>query len=154
MATNLISLVMQFLTPDMIGRISAALGLDRSNAQTAIGAAVPALLAGFSGAAAKPGGAQNLVDAIKQQSGVLDGFASMIGGGGQSSFIDKGSRLLTTLLGGQDQSALAGAVAKFSGLGPRVPAARCSGCWRRLSWVRSASRLGHVPGCQQSYGPP
>jgi hypothetical protein len=117
MAINLISLVTQFLTPDVIGRIAAALGLDRSNVQTAISAAVPALLAGFGGAASKPGGAQNLVDAIKQQSGALDGFASMIGSSGQSSFVDKGSRLLTSLLGGQDQSALAGAVAKFAGIG-------------------------------------
>ena len=28
MAINLVSLVMQFLTPDMIGRIASALGLD------------------------------------------------------------------------------------------------------------------------------
>ena len=107
MATNLVSLVMQFLTPDMISRIAAALGLDRNNAQTAIGAAVPALLAGFSGVAAKPGGAQNLVDAIRQQSDRLDGFANMIGGTGQSSLLDQGSTLLRSLLGGQDQSALA-----------------------------------------------
>jgi hypothetical protein len=40
MALNLVSLIMQFLTPDMIGRIASALGLDRSNTQTAIGAAV------------------------------------------------------------------------------------------------------------------
>ena len=44
MAINLVSLVMQFLTPDMIGRIASALGLDRNNTQTAIGAAVPGLL--------------------------------------------------------------------------------------------------------------
>jgi hypothetical protein len=44
-AINLVSLVMQFLTPDMIGRIATALGLDRNVAQTAIGALVPALLA-------------------------------------------------------------------------------------------------------------
>jgi Bacterial protein of unknown function (DUF937) len=116
--TNLISLVTQFLTPDMIGRIAAALGLDRGSIQTAISAAVPALLAGFTGAASKPGGAQNLVDAVKQQSGMLDGFAKKVGSGGQSSLIDQGSRSLTSLLGGQDQSALAGAVAKFSGLSP------------------------------------
>ena len=70
----------------------------------------------FSGAAEKPGGAAKLVDAVKQQSGVLDNFAKMIGSGGQSSLVDTGSRLLTSLLGGADHSALAGAVAKFSGL--------------------------------------
>jgi hypothetical protein len=117
MAANVVSLVMQFfLTPDMMGRIAAALGLDRNVAQTAIGAAVPGLLAGLTGAASKPGGAQNLVDAIKQQSGVFDNFTKTIGSGGQSSVIDQGSRLLTSLLGGQDQSALTGAIAKFSGL--------------------------------------
>jgi hypothetical protein len=116
-ANNLVSLVMQFLTPDLIGRIAAALGLDRNMVQSAVNAAVPALLAAFTGAAAKPGGAQNLTDAIKQQSGVLDGLAKTIGSGGQTSLVDSGSRLLTSLLGGQDHSALAGAVARFSGLG-------------------------------------
>jgi hypothetical protein len=116
MVTNLVSLVMQFLTPDMIGRIATALGLDRNFLQSAINAAVPALLAGLTGLAEKPGGAAKLVDAVKQQSGVLDNFANTIGSGGQSSLVDTGSRLLTSLLGGPDQSALAGAVAKFSGL--------------------------------------
>ena len=116
MATNLVSLVMQFLTPDVIGRIATALGLDRNFLQSAISAAVPALLAGLSGAAEKPGGAEKLVDAVKRQSGVLDNFVKTIGSGGQTSLIDTGSRLLTSLLGGPDQSALAGAVAKFSGL--------------------------------------
>jgi len=45
-ATNLVSLVMQFLTPEMIGRVGTALGLDRNLVQSAIGAAVPGLLAG------------------------------------------------------------------------------------------------------------
>ena len=120
MATNLVSLVMQFLTPDVIGRIATALGLDRNFLQSAISAAVPAVLAGLSGAAEKPGGAEKLVDAVKQQSGVLDNFAKTIGSGGQSSLIDTGSRLLTSLLGGPDQSALAGALAKFSGLSPNA----------------------------------
>ena len=64
MAVNLVSLIMQFLTPDMIGRIASALGLDRTNTQTAIGAAIPGLLAGLSGVAAQPGGAQKLVDTL------------------------------------------------------------------------------------------
>ncbi len=117
MATNLVSLVMQFLTPDMIARIAAALGLDRVNTQTAAGAAVPALLAGLGGVATKRGRAQTLADAVKQQTGVLDDFASMVDSGGQSSLVDKGSNLLSSLLGGADQTALTGAIAKFSGLG-------------------------------------
>jgi hypothetical protein len=117
MAINLVSLVMQFLTPDMIGRIASALGLDRNNTQTAIGAAVPGLLAGLSGVAAQPGGPQKLVDVVRQQTGVLGSFANMIGASGQSSLIEKGSQICSALLGGRDQTALAGAVGKYAGLG-------------------------------------
>ena len=117
MAINLVSLVMQFLTPDMIGRIATALGVDRNIAQAAASAVVPALLAGFSKTAAQPGGAQKLVDAARQQSGTLGNFANMLGTGGQSSLIEKGSQMLSTLLGGQDRNSLAQAVAKFAGLG-------------------------------------
>src|SRR5262245_30232194 len=105
MATNFVSLVMQFLTPDMIGRIASALGLDRASAQTAIGAGVPGLLAGLCGVAAQPGGAQKLVDAARQQTGALGNFASVIGGANQSSLIEKGSQLLSSLLGGREQTA-------------------------------------------------
>jgi hypothetical protein len=117
MATNLVTLIMQYLTPDMIGRISTALGLNRNNAQSAIGAAVPALLAGLSGVAERPGGAQKLVDAAKQQTSTLSNFASMIGGQGQASMIEKGTQMLSSLLGDQDQTVLAGAIGKFAGLG-------------------------------------
>jgi hypothetical protein len=117
MATNLVSYMMQFLTPEMVGRIAAALGLNRGDAQSGVSAGVPALLAAFSGLADKPGGAQSLVNTIKQQSGVLDNFASMVGGTNQSSFIERGSSLLTSLLGTHDQAALTGAVARFAGLG-------------------------------------
>jgi hypothetical protein len=117
MSTNLVSYVMQFLTPDMVGRMAAALGLNRSDAQSGVSAAVPALLAAFTGLADKPGGAQSLVNTIKQQSGVADNFASMIGGSNQASFIERGSSLLTSLLGSSDASSLAGAVGRFAGLG-------------------------------------
>jgi hypothetical protein len=117
MAINLVSYVMQFLTPDMIGRIASALGISRNDAQAGITAAVPTLLAAFGSAAEKPGGAQNLVSAINQQSSVLDNFAGVLRGGNQGVFIEKGSSLLSSLLGGYDQSVLAGAIGKFSGLG-------------------------------------
>jgi Bacterial protein of unknown function (DUF937) len=117
MATNLVSLIMQFLTPDVIGRIAAALGLDRMQAQTAIGAAVPALLAGFSNTATQSGGAQKLVDAARQQTGTLGNFANILSTGGQSSLVEKGTQMLSALLGSREQNSLAQAVAKFAGLG-------------------------------------
>jgi len=117
MAINLVSLVTQFLTPEMIGRIASALGFDRTITQKAIIAAIPAILAAFSKVATQPSGAQRLADVAKQQSSALDSFANVLGKGGQSSFIDQGSQLLSSLLGGRDQNALAQAVGKFAGLG-------------------------------------
>jgi len=120
MATNLVSLVSQFLTPDMIGRIATALGLDRNKVQSAVSGGVPALLAAFSGVAAQPGGAQKLADAAKQQAGSLENFASVLATGGQSSLLEKGTQMLSSLVGGQNQNALTDAVAKFTGLGQSV----------------------------------
>ena len=117
MASNLVSLVMQFLTPEMIGRVATALGLDRTLVQSAINAAVPGLLAGLGGVATQPGGAQKLVEAAKQETGTLGKFADMLGGGSQSSFIERGSQLLASLLGAGDQRALVSAIGQFAGLG-------------------------------------
>src|SRR5215475_10818069 len=48
MAASLTSVVMQFLTPEVIGQVASLLGLDRAVTQQAAGGAVPALLAGLS----------------------------------------------------------------------------------------------------------
>lgn len=117
MATNLVSLVSQFLTPDAVGSISSALGLERGKAQSAIAAAVPSLLAGLGSAVSRPDGAQKVADAIRQQSGSLDSIASMLGTGRQTALVDKGSQLLSSLFGGRTESALADAVGSFSGIG-------------------------------------
>jgi len=115
MATNLVSLVMQFLTPDMVGRIATALGFDRNKVQSAISSAVPGLLAALNNVATQPGGAQRLADAARQQTSSLGNFASMLATGGQSSF--QASQVLSSLVGNQNQNALTEAIAKFTGLG-------------------------------------
>jgi hypothetical protein len=118
MATNLISLVTQFLTPDVIARIASALGLDRTIAQKAIGAAVPALLAFLGNAVAKPGGERQLANAMAQQPlGPLDIVKNIIGGSEQKSLVERGSSMLSGLLGGSTQDALTQAVGKFAGIG-------------------------------------
>jgi hypothetical protein len=116
MATNLISLVMQFLSPDMVRRIAAALGLDRNKVQSAIDGAVPALLAAFNYTAAQPGGAQKLADAATRQIGSLRNFASLLANGEQSSLFENGSQMLASLVSGQDQNAITEAIAEFTEL--------------------------------------
>src|SRR5262249_55533882 len=117
MAINLVSTIMQFLTPDVIARIASALGLTRSDAQSGIGAAVPGLLAVLANAAAKPGGAQNMVDTIRQQPGLLDSFSSILGGSRPTTLNQKGTNILSPLTGTQDQTDLAGVLDRVAGLG-------------------------------------
>ncbi|HRD79063.1 MAG TPA: DUF937 domain-containing protein, partial [Hyphomicrobiaceae bacterium] len=115
---NIVSLIMNMITPDMIMKIASALGLDKMLIQKAIGAAVPSILSGLAGAAAKPDGARGLADMFaKQDPGLLGSLAGMIGGAGQSKLVDSGSSMLSGLLGGAATSALTGAIGKFAGIG-------------------------------------
>ena len=114
---NLVSLIMQFLAPTIINKLSSSLGLGQGIAGKAIAAAIPAILAGLAGSASKPGGATSLANAVaKQDGGLLGNFANMLGGGGQQSMIDNGSNILSSLLGGSQTGALAGALGKFAGM--------------------------------------
>lgn len=115
---NLVSLAMQFLTPDMIGRIASGLGLDKGLAGKAISAALPSILAGIVGSSAKPDGLKALTSALgSQDPGLLGNLAGMLGGSNQSSLISNGASMLSNVLGGSATGALAGAVAKFAGIG-------------------------------------
>ncbi len=121
MATNLVSYLMQFLTPDTIARIAAALGLDTDKVQRGVAAAVPAVLAGLAGVAAQPGGAQKVADAARQQSGVLDNLGGLLSGGGSpGTLTQSGMQLLSSLFGGSTSGTLANAVGNYSGLGPNA----------------------------------
>jgi hypothetical protein len=117
MATNLVSAVMQFLTPDMIAKIASALGIDRSIAQKAIGGAVPALLSALTGLASTPNGARQLSNAVTQQSGSLENLKGLLSGSTPSSFTETGSSLLSGLFGSGAVDTMAQSIGKFAGVG-------------------------------------
>ena len=118
MSINLVSLVSQYLTLALIGRISSALGVDRTLIGKAITALAPALLRTLAGLASTPVGAQRLSNEIeKQDPGVLDSLEAEIGGPAHDSLVKGGIGALESLLGGSTLSALTGALSKFSGLG-------------------------------------
>ncbi|MBR0825809.1 DUF937 domain-containing protein [Bradyrhizobium manausense] len=117
MAANLVSVVMQFLTPDMIAKIASVLGIDRSVAQKAIGGAVPALLAGLADVAATPQGARQLGSTLaQQQPGSLESLKSLVGGSGQSNLAETGSNMLSGLFGGGALDTIAQSIGKFAGI--------------------------------------
>ncbi len=116
MAANLVSSVMQFLPPDMIARIAAALGVDPGLAQKAIGGAVPALLAGLAKVASTPSGARGLSNAVQQQPGPLDSLKGLLEGGDPQAIGGAGSNMLAGLFGGGPFDLLAATVGSFAGL--------------------------------------
>lgn len=116
MAIDLVSLIKQFLTPDLVQKLARTLGVDATQAQTAVSGAVPALLAAVAGSAAQGGGAQ-LAEAVNQQASGLDSFAGMLGDSSQTSLVENGSKLVGSLLGTNTQTALSSALSTFSGLG-------------------------------------
>lgn len=116
MAINLVSLVTDFLTPDMIGRTAGTLGLDSNKVESALGAGIPGLLAGLSGVAASPGGPQKLVEAARQESGTLGKLVDSLDADPQSS-VARGSQMLGSLLGSRDHNALTEAIGRFAGIG-------------------------------------
>jgi hypothetical protein len=117
MATNLVSSVMQCLTPDLVAKIARTLGIDPDLAQKVVAAAVPAILASFGGLAAKPAGAQQLSNALEQQHpDMLAHITDAIGGSDQRAIADTGSGLLSSLLGGGGLNALVSAVSTHAGV--------------------------------------
>jgi hypothetical protein len=114
---NLVSIIMQLLTPDLIGRLATMLGVDKSVVQMATGASIPAILAGLGGLAGQGGGAGKIVDAINRlDPNILGTIASTIGGQGEGALATTGTNILGSLLGGTTLSALTAALTKYAGL--------------------------------------
>ena len=116
MAPNLVSRVMQLVTPEATAKIGEAQGLTATSTANLVKAGVPTLLGVLGGVSSLPGGAQKL-DALTNQSDPIESLTNMLAGTGKpAGLIDKGSQALTSLLGGQEK-ALASAVSKFTGTG-------------------------------------
>lgn len=116
MTTNLISLIMQSLTPDMVSRIGSVVGLDHSVTEQAASAIVPALLGGFGKVASTPDGARKLYDTVaRQPAGMFDNLSTAFAGTDRKTMAENGLNIVSSLLGGSATQTLAGAVSKFIG---------------------------------------
>ena len=116
MTTDIVSAVSRFLTPEVMGKLATASGLDSNAAQTAVSAAVPSILSGLAGIAGTPAGARQLAAAVKDQP--VDILASVVSGlTGSAQMADKGTSLLASMLGGGPLGLLTSVVSKFTGVG-------------------------------------
>ena len=114
---NLVETVLGYLGGDAIGKISSLLGEDQNRTRSAVTASVPALLAGLAGTASNLDGARKLFSALGDADDSILGNVGNAFGSKGSSLIDKGSSLLTSLLGGAALAKLGGAISKFTGIG-------------------------------------
>jgi hypothetical protein len=115
MAINLVSLVSQFLTPQLVGSLARALGVNEAVAQKLVAAAVPTILASLGTVAAAPGGAQRVSDAISNSDPDILSKIGQAASGGNARFLNEGATLLNGVLGGGGLSSLVGALSQYSG---------------------------------------
>src|SRR5262245_39712602 len=114
MTDTLISAISRVLTPDVMGKMASASGLDRGTTQSAVTAFLPAILNGLSDLAGKPGGARQIADAIAEQpAGLLSNLAASLGG----QAADKGTSLLASLFGSGVLNTLVSTLSRFVGIG-------------------------------------
>ena len=115
-ANALAGLVAPVFGPERVGRIADALGVAPDVARTLIRAATPAVLAAFSAKAATPDGAQTIAGLAAGEASDLIGRIERIGDGGKADeVIAEGTAMLATCLGSETITALARALASFTG---------------------------------------
>jgi len=125
MAVDLVSLISQVLTPQLVGSLARTVGVNEAIAQKLVAAAIPAILGAFATTAAAPGGAQKIVDAVSNSDPDLLSKLSGAIGGGNLRQLSEGANWLNGLLGGSGVASIAGALSQFSGGAP-LPAAQAA----------------------------
>jgi hypothetical protein len=114
MTDNIVATISEYLTPDIIGKLATASGLDRSMAGEAVSAAVPTILNSLAELVTQPGGARRLMSVISEQTGDLQSFASSLIAPSQSAAT--GNSILSTLIGGSTPSTIASGIANMLGV--------------------------------------
>jgi hypothetical protein len=115
MAVDLIGLASQYVTPQLIGQIAGAAGLDSTTAEELVGGAIPSVVASLASAAATAGGAQKIADAVSNADPDLLTKLSSAAGAIQNQMMTDGAGKLGALIGANGLSGLAAALSTHSG---------------------------------------
>ena len=118
MAFNIVSAIINSLAPSVIDKVAAALGVNPGLAHSALGAAVPAVLAVFGSKASTETGARALFDAVsKTDTGAFGDLAATLSGAKGEKFLQGGLGSLGSLLGDAGLKGLTGAIGRQAGIG-------------------------------------
>jgi hypothetical protein len=113
---NIVQMIMDFLARAGWNKLSSLLGESEAKTESAVGAAVPAILAGLARLASTKEGAQGLASALgKVDPGSFGNIDNLLKGQA-SSLADRGGSLLSSLFGGNVLSSIAGSIAGFAGI--------------------------------------
>jgi len=96
---NILNIIREQLSPEMLGQISKTVGEDPEGTKTALQQALPALLGSAAAQASSPGGATGLLEMLKQktpQGGWSESLSGLLGSAGGGS---AGSSFVGSLLG-------------------------------------------------------
>jgi outer membrane protein OmpA-like peptidoglycan-associated protein len=111
MATNLIDTVKDYLTPDVMQKISSIIGETPSTAQRGIDSVVPALLTQVADLSSSTDGANqlsNLMDQATNNGNLLSNLPGQLSGGTVTqTLLNTGSGILSTLFGDRLNSVIA-----------------------------------------------
>jgi hypothetical protein len=120
MSVNLLDMVKSAVAGQIGEQLGAAVGLDKSQTSSALNAALPVLLGGMAKKASSPAGAADLFKALgDQDTSLLGNLGSMLTGGGSSSMLEMGAKLLPMLLGAS-QGGVISALVKLLGSNPSL----------------------------------
>ena len=114
MTSSILASISEMLTPEIIGKLATASGMDRTIAREAVNATVPAILNSIADLVMKPGGARKLVSAVADQSEDLESLSSQLVGPSQAA--SSGINLLSSLLGNRTPNIIASGVANLFGV--------------------------------------
>ncbi|WP_165219268.1 DUF937 domain-containing protein [Aquisphaera insulae] len=115
---NIIDAIKGQVTGEVLSKISALLGESEDRTKSALGAAVPGLLALLSSLASTSGGADKLANALKTVDPSKDGnLGDVLSGPDLSSLQEKGIGWLSSLFGSAALPIIIGILGKFAGVG-------------------------------------
>jgi len=118
---NLVDLVKDQLTSQVLGSLGSLIGADESQTRTATSAAVPALLGGLSKLASTQAGASQIASALGGLDlGALGNLAGILGGSNASRVADQGGSLLSSLFGTSATGKMVETLAGFLGMKPGI----------------------------------
>jgi phosphohistidine swiveling domain-containing protein len=118
---NLVDLVKDQLTSQVLGSLGSLIGADESQTRSATSAAVPALLGGLAKLASSQAGAGQLASALGGLDlGALGNLAGILGGSNASRVADQGGSLLSSLFGTSATGKIVETLAGFLGMKPGV----------------------------------